>query len=101
MLFYPDFIGEVDISRNVLMTPLGVLPGLLTGCAFLMFWKLSPRSNPLRSFESVPTESVPLPATYPSSDIFTYMCPSCHSFQKSDTESCSKCGGENPHVSKK
>ena len=29
---------------------------------------------------------------------FTYMCPSCQSFQKSDVPACLKCGAENPHL---
>ena len=29
--------------------------------------------------------------------IFTYMCPKCHSFQKSDMAGCPKCGADNPH----
>jgi stage V sporulation protein K len=29
--------------------------------------------------------------------IFTYMCPKCHSFQRSDVAGCPKCGADNPH----
>lgn len=29
---------------------------------------------------------------------FIYMCPSCHSFQRSDVLTCLNCGAENPHL---
>src|SRR5215471_14229114 len=29
--------------------------------------------------------------------LFTYMCPKCQSFQKSDVLTCGKCGSKNPH----
>jgi len=29
--------------------------------------------------------------------VFTYMCPECHSFQRSDVAGCPKCGADNPH----
>jgi SpoVK/Ycf46/Vps4 family AAA+-type ATPase len=31
------------------------------------------------------------------SSVFTYMCPKCHSFQKSTVLGCPKCGTDNPH----
>ena len=35
------------------------------------------------------------PADDPS--LFSYMCPRCHSFQKSQVIACGKCGADNPH----
>jgi hypothetical protein len=29
---------------------------------------------------------------------FTYMCPNCYSFQRSNVAACLKCGAENPHL---
>jgi hypothetical protein len=46
----------------------------------------------------------PLSTTHLTSDpmvddpsIFTYMCPKCHSFQRSEVVTCPKCGVDNPH----
>jgi len=42
-------------------------------------------------------KSVPTDPAVEDASLFTYMCPRCHSFQKSDVMTCPKCGGENPH----
>lgn len=34
----------------------------------------------------------------PRTDLFTYMCAACQSFQPSDVTVCSKCGTKNPHL---
>ena len=41
----------------------------------------------------------PLPSDPAVDDpsIFTYMCPKCHSFQRSEVVTCPKCGADNPH----
>ena len=30
-------------------------------------------------------------------EVFTYMCPACHSFQSSEVVACEECGAPNPH----
>jgi stage V sporulation protein K len=49
-----------------------------------------------RSLSPKPLPSDPGTGTNDSS-LFTYMCPTCHSFQRSDVATCLKCGAENPH----
>jgi Zn-dependent protease with chaperone function len=34
----------------------------------------------------------------PATDVFSYMCPACQSFQRSDVNVCLKCGAKNPHL---
>jgi stage V sporulation protein K len=47
-----------------------------------------------RTSDPKPLFSDPVPE---DTSIFTYMCPKCHSFQRSDVAGCPKCGADNPH----
>lgn len=47
-----------------------------------------------RTSDPKPLFSDPVPD---DTSIFTYMCPKCHSFQRSDVAGCPKCGADNPH----
>ena len=47
-----------------------------------------------RTSDPKPLFSDPVPD---DTSIFTYMCPKCHSFQRSDVVGCPKCGADNPH----
>ena len=79
-------------------------PVLTIGAAFILWaaaqkFATIPRVAVYRRQRSVapsPVASDPDPAADDAS-LFTYMCPKCHSFQKSDVLACGKCGGENPH----
>ena len=76
-------------------------PVLTIGAAFIL-WAASKFVSVAR--EAAYRRTVTVNPTPVSSDpgaedpsIFTYMCPKCHSFPRSDVAACPKCGAENPH----
>src|SRR5262250_291432 len=79
-------------------------PVLIIGAAFILWaaaskFVLVARGSAYRRTRTWNPKPVPSDPSGPVEDpaIFTYMCPKCHSFHRSDVMACSKCGADNPH----
>lgn len=79
-------------------------PVLTIGTAFIL-WAAAQKFGTMarvgvyrsdRPLAPTPVAADPNPAADDPA-LFTYMCPKCQSFQKSDVLTCGKCGSKNPH----
>jgi stage V sporulation protein K len=79
-------------------------PVLTIGAAFIL-WAAAQKFGTMARVAAYRRERSPAPSPVaadpnPAADdplLFTYMCPKCQSFQKSDVLACGKCGTRNPH----
>src|ERR1043166_5572227 len=77
-------------------------PVLTIGAAFILWaaankFILVPRGATYRPTPIMDPKPVTFDPAVDDPSVFTYMCPKCHSFQKSNLASCAKCGTDNPH----
>src|ERR1043166_3868730 len=77
-------------------------PVLIIGAAFILWAAASKpilvgRGVVYRATPAIDPKAVASDSASDESSIFTYMCPKCHSFQKSAVATCGKCGTDNPH----
>jgi stage V sporulation protein K len=77
-------------------------PVLIIGAAFILWaaaskFVLVARGSAYRRTRTWSPKPVASDPGAEDPSIFTYMCPKCHSFHRSDVMACSKCGADNPH----
>src|SRR5712692_5669757 len=94
----PHSIGEMA-TRSVQIE--WGWPVLTIGAAFIL-WAASKFVSVAReaAYRRMPTRNPEPVSSDPGVEdpsIFTYLCPKCHSFPRSDVVVCPKCGAENPH----
>jgi Holliday junction resolvasome RuvABC ATP-dependent DNA helicase subunit len=93
--------GLTDLAVQSVQTQ-WAWPLLTIGAVFIL-WAATGKFALVPAGATYPTTRPLSPKPLPSDpgvddpSIFTYMCPKCHSFHRSDVMACSKCGADNPH----